>query len=188
MTTTERAPILTPAEKALSDAWDEHMRAEFVAHSTDEAIRTMVEHPRVLGVPLVGGGEGRDELHRFYAEYFLSQIPPDTQATPVSRTIGQGRLVDEFILTFTHSIRMDWLAPGIAPTHKRVEVAFIVVVEFDGVKLAGERLYWDQASVLVQLGLLDPARLPVAGAEAARAVLDRSIPLNSLITKAHTAR
>lgn len=182
------APSLTPAEKILNDAWDKHMQAEFVAHSADEALRTMVDHPRVLGIPLVGGGEGRDELHTFYARYFLSQIPPDTAATPVSRTIGQGRLVDEFILKFTHSIQMDWLAPGIPATGKRVEVAFIVVVEFEGDKLAGERLYWDQASVLVQLGRLDPAHLPVAGVDAARAVLDHGIPLNGLIVDARAAR
>jgi len=185
---TATAPRLTAAEKALSDAWDAHLHAEFAAHSADEALRTMVDRPRVLGIPLMGGGEGRDELHEFYAKYFLSQIPPDMETTSVSRTIGQGRLVEELIMKFTHSIPMDWLVPGVPPTGKRVEVALVVVVQFDGDKLMQEHLYWDQASVLVQLGLLEPKGLPVVGVEAARAVLDRSIPLNRVITKARAAR
>jgi carboxymethylenebutenolidase len=102
----------------------------------------------------------------------------------VSRTIGQGRLVNEMIFRFTHTISMDWMLPGISPTGKRVEIAMVVVVQFDGDKMAHEHLYWDQASVLVQLGLLQPGSLPVVGAEAARSVLDRSMPLNALIHRA----
>lgn len=103
---------------------------------------------------------------------------------PVSRTIGQGRLVDEMVARFTHTIPMDWMLPGIAPTGKRVEVGLVVVVQFDGDKLAHEHLYWDQASVLVQLGLLQPGGLPVVGVEGARSMLDRSIRLNGLIRRA----
>jgi carboxymethylenebutenolidase len=132
-------------------------------------------------VPVLIGGSGRKQVHEFYRKYFLPQIPPDMEMIPVSRTIGQGRLVDEMVVRFTHSITMDFMLPGIPPTGKRVEVAFVVVVQFDGEKLAHEHLYWDQASVLVQLELLDPASLPVVGAEGARSVLDRSIPLNGLI-------
>jgi len=103
---------------------------------------------------------------------------------PVSRTVGQGRLVDEIVVRFTHAIPMDWMLPGIPPTGKRVEVALVVVVQFDGDKMAREHIYWDQASVLVQLGLLKPGGLPVVGAEGARSVLDRSIRLNELIHRA----
>jgi len=103
---------------------------------------------------------------------------------PVSRTIGQGRLVEEMVFQFTHTIPMDWMLPGVQPTGKRVEVAMLVVVQFEGDKLAHEHLYWDQASVLVQLGLLPRAGLPVVGAEAARSVLDRRIPLNELLYRA----
>jgi carboxymethylenebutenolidase len=103
---------------------------------------------------------------------------------PVSRTIGQGRLVEEMVFRFTHTIPMDWMLPGIPPTGKRVEIAMLVVVQFEGNKLAHEHLYWDQASVLVQLGLLKPAGLPVVGAEGARSVLDRSIRLNELLNRA----
>ena len=177
-------PDLTANEQHVNDLWNEHLRAEFSAHSADEAIATMVAHPRVNQVPVMIGGEGQDELYEFYAQYFLPQIPPDMEMVPVSRTIGQGRLVDEVVARFTHTIPMDWMLPGIPPTGKRVEVGLVVVVQFDGDKLAHEHLYWDQASVLVQLGLLPPGGLPVVGAEGARSVLDRSLRLNALIHRA----
>ena len=175
---------LTADEQHVNDLWNAHLRAEFSAHSADEAIATMVAHPRVNQVPVMIGGEGRDELYEFYAHYFLPQIPPDMEMVPVSRTIGQGRLVDEVVARFTHTIPMEWMLPGIPPTGKRVEVGLVVVVQFDGDKLAHEHLYWDQASVLVQLGLLPPGGLPVVGAEGARSVLDRSLRLNALIHRA----
>lgn len=173
-------------EQKLNDLWNEHIRTEFNVHNPDEAIATMVANPRVNQVPIMIGGDGREELYEFYAKYFLPQIPPDTEMVPVSRTIGQGRLVDEMIVRFTHTIPMDWMLPGIPPTGKRVEVALVVVVQFEGDKLAHEHLYWDQASVLVQLGLLKPEGLPVVGEEGARSVLDRSIRLNELIRRAKT--
>jgi carboxymethylenebutenolidase len=177
-------PCLTADEQKLSDAFNEHLRTEFSAHSAAEAIATMVANPRVNRVPVMIGGDGKEELYEFYARYFLPQIPPDMEMVPVSRTIGQGRLVDEMVARFTHTIPMDWMLPGIAPTGKRVEVGLVVVVQFDGDKLAHEHLYWDQASVLVQLGLLQPAGLPVVGVEGARSVLDRSIRLNALVHSA----
>src|SRR6516225_5600573 len=183
-TTVSQKTMLTTVEKKLNDAWEEHLRTEFKVHSADEALATMVANPRVNQVPVMIGGDGKEELHHFYAEHFLSQIPPDTEMVPVSRTIGQGRLVEEMVFRFTHTIPIDWMLPGIPPTGKHVEVAMLVVVQFDDDKLAHEHLYWDQASVLVQLGLLQPEGLPVVGAEGARSVLDRSIPLNRLIGRA----
>ena len=182
--TMSQQTVLTTNEQKLNDAWEEHLRTEFRAHSADEAIATMVANPLVNQVPVMIGGDGREELHEFYAKYFLPQIPPDMEMVPVSRTIGQGRLVEEMVARFTHTIPMDWMLPGIPPTGKRVEVALLVVVQFDGDKLAHEHLYWDQASVLVQLGLLQPEGLPVVGAEGARSVLDRSTRLNELIHRA----
>jgi carboxymethylenebutenolidase len=177
-------PSLTADEQKLSDAFNEHLRTEFSAHSADETIATMVANPRVNQIPVMIGGDGKEQLYEFYAKYFLCQIPPDMEIVPVSRTIGQGRLVDEMVARFTHTIPMDWMLPGIPPTGKRVEVGLVVIVQFDGDKLAHEHLYWDQASVLVQLGLLQPGGLPVVGAEGARSVLDRSIRLNALIHRA----
>jgi carboxymethylenebutenolidase len=179
-----RQQALTAEQQKLNDLWEEHIRTEFSAHAPDEAIATMTANPIVDQVPVLIGGSSRRQVHEFYQKYFLPQIPPDTEMIPVSRTIGQGRVVDEMVIRFTHTIPMDWMLPGIPPTGKRVEIALVVVVQFDGDKLSHEHLYWDQASVLVQLGLLDPAGLPVVGAEGARSVVDRSIPLNALIHRA----
>jgi carboxymethylenebutenolidase len=170
-------------EGTLSGAWDQHLASEFGAKSADQALATMTAEPHVNMVPLMIGARGRTELHDFYANHFLNQIPPDMEMVPVSRTIGQGRVVDELIARFTHSIRMDWLLPGVAPTGKRVEMPFVVIVQFEGDKLAHEHLYWDQASVLVQVGLLDRT-LPVRGGEIAAQVLDPAQPMNELIHRA----
>ena len=176
---------LTVDEQKLNDVWNEHLRAEFNAHSADETVATMVAEPLINEVPVLIGGNGKEEVYQFYAKYFLPQIPPDVEIVPVSRTIGQGRLVDEIVLRFTHTILMDWMLPSIPPTGKRVEVAVVVVVQFDGDKMVHEHLFWDQASVLVQLGLLEPGGLPVVGAEGARSLLDRNIRLNALIHRAN---
>ena len=133
----------------LSSAWDQHLAAEFAAQSPEQALATMTAAPYVNVVALMIGARGRDEVRDFYAHHFLSQIPPDMETVPVSRTIGQGRVVDELIMRFTHAIRMDWLLPGIAPTGTRVEVPLVAIVQFNGDKVAHEHIYWDQASVLV---------------------------------------
>ena len=176
-----KKPGLTPAQQVLSDLWDEHLQHEFATKDAMQTIDTMVKDAYVNHV--LTGGSGRKELRAFYANYFIPQMPPDMVIVPVSRTIGSDRLVDESVAKFTHTMRMDWLLPGLAPTGKWVEVALVVIVEFRDGKLAGERIYWDQASVLVQLGLLDAATIPVAGVESARKVLDPTIPSNQLITR-----
>jgi carboxymethylenebutenolidase len=172
-------------EGTLSNAWDQHLASEFAAKSPEEALATMTAEPYVNVVALMIGGRGRDEVRDFYADHFLSQIPPDLEAVPVSRTVGQGRVVDELILRFTHSIRMDWLLPGVPPTGKRVAVPMVAVVRFEGDKVAHEHIYWDQASVLVQVGLLDRT-LPVRGGEVAAQVLNPTQPMNELIRRART--
>jgi carboxymethylenebutenolidase len=179
---------LTPAEQAISDLWDRHLGAEFGAHSPDGAMSTMVAEPRVNQVPVMIGGHGRAQLYEFYDKHFLSQIAPDMEMTMVSRTIGQGRLVDEVVARFTHTVPMMWLLPGVPPTGKRVEVVFVAIIQFEGDKIAKETLYWDHASLLAQVGLIDPTGLPIVGAEGARSVLDDKIPLNRLIDRAVAAR
>jgi carboxymethylenebutenolidase len=170
-------------EGTLSSAWEQHLASELAAKSADQALATMTADPYVNVVPLMIGARGRDELRDFYANHFLSQVAPDTEMVTVSRTIGQGRVVDEIIAHFTHLIRMDWLLPGIPPTGKRVELPFVVIVQFEGDKVAHEHLYWDQASVLVQVGLLDRT-LPVRGGEIAEQVLNPTQPMNGLIRRA----
>jgi len=168
------------AEKTLSRVWEQHVGAEFTAKDVDQAVATMTPDSYVNLVPLMIGARGRNEVRDFYADHFVSQLPPDIEIVPVSRTIGQGQVVDELILRFTHSIRMDWLLPGISPTGKRVEVPFVAVIKFEGDKIAHEHLYWDQASLLVQIGVLD-RRLPVRGGEIAAQVLNPAQPMNELI-------
>jgi carboxymethylenebutenolidase len=144
----------------------------------------MVEDAYVNHIPVLTGGVGKDELREFYSKRFIPQMPPDTEMTPVSRTIGEDQLVDEMVFKFTHTIPMDWMLPGVAPTGKRVEIPLVAIVRFKKGKLVHEHIYWDQASVLVQIGLLDPAQLPVAGVETAHKVLDPSLPANELMKRA----
>jgi carboxymethylenebutenolidase len=170
-------------EGTLSSVWDQHISAEFSAKSADEAVATMTAESYVNLIPLMVGARGRDAVRDFYANHFVAQLPPDIEIVPVSRTLGQGRVVDEIIIRFTHSVRMDWLLPGIRPTGRRVQMPFVAVIQFEGDKIAHEHLYWDQASVLVQLGLLDRT-LPVRGGEIAAQVLNSTRPMNELIRPA----
>jgi carboxymethylenebutenolidase len=130
-------------EGTLSSVWDQHVGAEFAARSAHQALETMTAKPYVNEIPLMIGGRGRDGVRDFYANHFVSQFPPDIEIVPVSRTIGQGQVVDELIIRFTPSIRMEWLLPGIPPTGNRVEVPFVAIVRFEGDKIAHEHLYWD---------------------------------------------
>jgi carboxymethylenebutenolidase len=179
----EQGAVLTADRAFLSNLWEEHMRCEFSTHNTEDTLATMVEDAYVNHIPVLTGGVGKEELREFYSKRFIPQMPPDTEVTPISRTIGPDQLVDEMIFKFTHTVRMDWMLPGIAPTGKRVEVPLVAIVRFRGNKLAHEHIYWDQASVLVQLGLLDAKTLPVAGIESVRKVLDNSLPSNELMDR-----
>ena len=173
----------TPQEQRLIDRWQGHMDLEFVAKDPTATVQTMTEGTRCNHVPVMTGGAGKAEMLAFYRDHFISKMPADMEIVPVSRTVGQNRVIDELILRFTHTLQMDWMLPGVPPTGKRVEVAMVVIVQFDDDgKLASERIHWDQATVLVQLGLLDAPGLPVAGVESVRKVLDPSnYPSNALI-------
>lgn len=155
----------------------------FAVKDTDAALATMVPDAYVNHIPVLTGGVGREELYEFYSKHLIPKMPADTEFVPISRTIGPDRLVDEMIISFTHSIEMDWMLPGIPPTGKRVECATVAIVTFRDGKLFNEHIYWDQASVLVQLGLLDPSNLPVVGVETARKLANPSLPSNELIER-----
>ena len=173
----------TPAQETLRQLWEEHVQYEFSTRNTDDTLATMVEDAYVNHIPVLTGGVGKDELREFYSKRFIPQMPPDTEMTPVSRTIGEDQLVDEMVFKFTHSIRMDWMLPGVAPTGKRVEIPLVAIVRFREGKLAHEHIYWDQASVLVQIGLIEADKLPVAGVESARKVLNPALPANALMSQ-----
>lgn len=169
--------------------FDEHTRAEFQTRDLDATMATMVAEPSVLHVPTATGGVGRDAVRRFYGRHFIGKWPADLAIRTISRTVGQGRIIDELVLSFTHDVEMDALVPGVPPTGRVVELAFVVIVGVEGDKISYEHIYWDQASLLVQLGLIDEDRLPVLGAEETRALLDSAVPRNRLIRgRAHPAR
>ncbi len=167
----------------LSALWEEHVKYEFETRDTEATLATMVADAYVNHVPVLTGGVGHEQLRAFYSQRFIPQMPPDTAMTPVSRTVGVDRVVDEMVFEFTHTLKMDWMLPGVAPTGKHVKVPLVVIIHFRDGKLAHEHIYWDQASVLVQLGLIDAATLPVAGAESAAKVLDPSLPSNQLMER-----
>jgi carboxymethylenebutenolidase len=165
----------------LERLWEAHCRYEFDTRDVDATMATMVAEPYVNHIPTMTGGVGHDELKRFYKYHFIGSNPPDLRLTPVSRTIGVDRLVDEFVVHFTHTTEIDWMLPGIAPTGREVSIPTVAIVQFKDGKLVHEHIYWDQASVLVQIGKLEPKDLPVVGAEAARKVIDRTLPSNALM-------
>jgi carboxymethylenebutenolidase len=160
------------AKPDLARLWEEHTTHEFSTRSAESTLDTMVDDAYVNHVPVMTGGCGKSALLAFYSRDFIPCMPPDTKLTPVSRTIGEDQLVDEMIFSFTHTQEMPWMLPGIAPTNRRVEVPLVAIVGFRDGKLASERIYWDQASVLKQIGLLSDPRLPVCGVETARKVVD----------------
>jgi hypothetical protein len=184
----------------LEALWNTHMRLEFAEKDADKTMATMVAHPVLNCAPTMTGGIGHDQLRRFYADFFMPNIPPDMRIRLLSRTVGVDRVVDEMFVSFTHTTEIPWMLPGVPPTNKRVEVVLVTVVCVRGGKLYHEHIHWDQATVLVQIGLLDPKyipktfktaeegreeeveRLPVCGREAARKVLDEdSSQSNELI-------
>jgi carboxymethylenebutenolidase len=154
----------------LARLWEEHTNHEFSTRNTDLTLATMVEDAYVNHVPVLTGGAGKDALRVFYSVDFIPRMPPDTKLTPISRTVGEEQLVDEMIFSFTHTEEMPWMLPGVPPTNRYVEVALVAIVRFRDGKLAHEHIYWDQASVLKQIGLLTDPGLPVFGAESAHKV------------------
>ena len=165
----------------LSALWDKHCEYEFGQRDVDATMTTMVAEPYVNHIPTMTGGVGYKQLHRFYTDHFVNSNPPDTALTPISRTVGATQVVDEMLFSFTHTTEVPWMLPGVAPTGRRVEVPLLAVVKFRGDKLCHEHIYWDQASVLVQIGLLDAKLLPVAGIETAKKLLDETLPSNTLM-------
>jgi carboxymethylenebutenolidase len=174
---------LTPAQESLQALWEEHLQYEFGTHSTEDALATMVEDAYVNHIPVMIGGVGKPALRKFYSKYLIPQMPPDMELALISRTIGTDQLVDEMVAKFTHTVWMEWILPGVAPTGKRVELPVVAIIRFRDGKIAHEHIYWDQASVLVQVGLLDPGTLPVVGVDSARKAIDPNLPSNTLIDR-----
>jgi len=163
--------------------WERHTALEFAERDARATMATMVAEPYVNHIPTMTGGVGQEDLYRFYANHFIPKTPADTKLVPISRTVGVDRLVDEMLFCFTHDVEIDWMLPGIPPTGRYVEIPLVAIVRFRGDKLYNEHIYWDQASVLVQIGLLDPKGLPVAGVETAKKLVDEALPSNTLMVR-----
>jgi carboxymethylenebutenolidase len=167
----------------LNALWNRHCEYEFTTRDAAATMTTMVPEPYVNHIPTMTGGVGHAELHRFYQNHFIPKLPKDTRLVSISRTIGADRIVDELLFCFTHDMEIDWLLPGVPPTGKYVEIPTVAIVCFRGDKLYHEHIYWDQATALVQIGLLDPKNLPVAGIETAKKVVDETRPSNTLMRR-----
>jgi carboxymethylenebutenolidase len=166
----------------LGKLFDHHVSSEFEAKDADATMETMTEDPTVIHVPVLTGGRGDQELYAFYRDWFIPAWPDDVQVEQVSRTVGSERVVDELIIRFTHTCEMPFWLPAIAPTGRRVELPIVVVMAFDEAQVASEHIYWDQASLLIQIGLLETANLPIAGSIQAQALVDPAVALNGMIT------
>ena len=166
-----------PSLKAKLDAiFNAHMNAE-LAGDLDQTLATMAPNPHLVNVPTMVGGQGPQDVRTFYSKRLIGQFfPPDVTIETISRTYSEERLIDELIISFTHTIKMDHMLPGVEPTGKRVEAVFVVIVGIEGDKVSHEHILWDQASVLVQLGLLDPTGLPVVGAGGAAKLRNPALP------------
>src|SRR5581483_2370722 len=165
----------------LDKIWDRHTELEFAARAAEETMGTMTAEPYVNHVPMMTGGTGWNEVLRFYKHHFIPTSPKDSSLVPISRTTGADRIVDEMLFCFTHDVEIDWMLPGIRPTGKYVQIPLVAIVRFQGDKVYGEHIYWDQASVLVQIGLLDPKLYPTAGVETAKKAFDENLPSNTLM-------
>lgn len=159
--------------------WNQHTAAEFDLRNADETVATMGPTPYLIHLPTLEGAEGREAVRRFYAERFIPSIPKNVRLRLVSRTIGDRQVVDELLFEFTHDRRVEFMLPGIPPTGRKVTVPLVAVVGIRKGKVHHEHIYWDQASVLRQVGLLPDRRLPVVGVGQSRTIarLTRRHPL-----------
>jgi len=167
----------------LEALWEQHCLFEFGERDVPKTMATMVDEPYVNHIPTMTGGVGAKQLARFYRHHFVNSNPKDTRIVPVSRTVGADRLVDEVLFSFTHDVEIDWMLPGVKPTGKYVEVPLVAIIHFQGDKLVHEHIYWDQASVLAQIGLLDETKLPVVGRDQARKLVDETLPSNTRMAR-----
>lgn len=158
----------------LGVVFDRHIKHEFEDHDVDATMQTMTKEPYVHHVPMMTGGVGYQAVYNFYKNHFIGKMPADTKIVRISRTIGKDQVVDELIISFTHDREVEYMLPGVSPTGKYITLPHVVIMNFKDGKIAHEHIYWDQASLLVQVGLLDPGLLPVRGQEQAKRLLELS--------------
>ncbi|HEX9660387.1 MAG TPA: ester cyclase [Rhodothermales bacterium] len=168
--------MLTARQKEMVAVFEKHVRAE-VEGDLDATMVTMTDAPHLHNVPTMIGGVGHDGVKSFYHDRLVGKFfPPDMTMERVSLTVGDDQLVEELVIRFTHTKEIEWMLPHVPPTGKRVVTAFVVIVGVKDGKVSHEHIYWDQASVLAQLGIIDPSGLPIVGAESAERVLNPHLP------------
>ena len=158
----------------LGVVFDRHIKHEFEDHDVDATMQTMTKEPYVHHVPMMTGGVGYQGVYNFYKNHFIGKMPADTKIVRISRTIGKDQVVDELIISFTHDREVEYMLPGVSPTGKYITLPHVVIMNFKDGRIVHEHIYWDQASLLVQVGLLDPRLLPVTGQEQAKRLLELS--------------
>jgi carboxymethylenebutenolidase len=158
----------------LGDIFDKHLEFEFDKEDVDATMTTMTEDPYVHNVPTLMGGRDYDGVYSFYKNHFIGKMPKDFKVTKISRTVGKDQVVDELIISFTHDREIEYMLPGVAPTGRYVEIPHVVVMKFKNNKISHEHIYWDQASVLVQIGLLKSEKIPITGIEQTKKLVELS--------------
>jgi carboxymethylenebutenolidase len=167
----------------LGDIFDLHIKHEFQDHDVDATMQTMTSEPYVHHVPMMTGGVGYDAVYNFYKNHFIGKMPADTKVVRISRTVGKDQVVDELVLSFTHDREIDFMLPHVPPTGRYVELPHVVVMKFKDGKISHEHIYWDQASILLQVGLLNPKLLPMTGQEQAKRLLELSQQADNRVTQ-----
>ena len=161
----------------LGDIFDKHLEFEFDKEDVDATMTNMTEDPYVHHVPTLTGGRDYDGVYNFYKNHFIGKMPKDFKVTNISRTVGKDQVVDELIISFTHNIEIEYMLPGVAPTGRYVEIPHVVVMKFKNNKISHEYYffrYWDQASVLVQIGLLKSEKIPITGIQQTKKLVELS--------------
>jgi carboxymethylenebutenolidase len=158
----------------LGDVFDKHLEFEFDKEDVDATMTTMTKDPYVHNVSTLTGGRDYDGVYNFYKNHFIGKLPRDFKVTNISRTVGKDQVVDELIISFTHDREIKYMLPGVAPTGRYVEIPHVVVMKFKNNKISHEQIYWDQASVLVQIGLLKSDKIPITGIEQTRKLVELS--------------
>src|SRR5215468_7957254 len=143
------------ARQVLRAQWHQHTYAQFELKDADAALETMADNSHVFCVPSGRGATGRAGVREFYAKQFLPGMPGDLELLPISEIFADEHVVAEYVMRFTHTLQMDWMLPDVPPTGRRAELLLVAITRFENGKIASEHVYWDAASLLFQLRLID---------------------------------
>jgi carboxymethylenebutenolidase len=169
-TLAELRATIGPEHVDIETVWDDHISATFSGCET--GVQT-AGATSTLCMPTLVAGIREEQLRKFY-ESKVAGSPASLKMQLVNRIVGSDKIVDEMVVKFTHTCEVPWMLPGVVATGKEVEVLVVWMVMVRGGRVVHERLYWDQAGVLVQLGLIETAGLPVVdGRDCVRRVLSQ---------------